>query len=137
MAGEDRVQTLLAIGKGLLLASVVTVIGMVALAALVIFAPISDGVLLAANQVLKVASVFLGVRSAVGVGGHRGFALGASVGLCYMVLGYGLYCLLDHGLASPYVIAGEFLMGAVIGAVSGSLIANLRPGKRLMSVRRV
>lgn len=127
---QVRIETLLSIGKGLATAIVITLAGMAVFAAAIIFLPISDGALVVMNQVLKVVSIFAGTVMAVGLGGKRGFAYGAVVGLVYMVLGYALYCLLDGALVSPTQMVGEFLMGVVIGALSGAVVANLKPGKR-------
>ena len=125
-----RVQTILSILKGLGVAVAITLLGMALLAAIVIFTPISDGALTALNQVLKVASVFFGVLCAVKRGGERGLALGALVGLLYMILGYAAYCMIDAALAPAGQMALEFAMGALIGAVSGVICANMKPRKR-------
>ncbi|NLG24623.1 MAG: TIGR04086 family membrane protein [Clostridiales bacterium] len=119
------------------MAFIATLACMLALAAVVVFANLPDGVLMAVNQVVKVASIFLGVRSAVGAGGRRGFAMGTAVGLIYMALGYGLYCLLDGGLSTAQALAGEFGMGAAVGAVSGAIVANLKPSRRTPRTSRV
>lgn len=125
-----RIETLISLGKGLAVAILLTLLGMALFAAAIIFLPVSDGALVVMNQILKVVSIFAGAAFAVGFGGRRGFAYGALIGLIYMVLGYALYCLLDGALVSPAQMTGEFLMGVVIGALSGAVIANLKMGKR-------
>lgn len=129
MALNVRLETLLTLLKGLVCAILITLAGMVLLSALVVFLPVSDAALLVLNQILKVASIFLGVLIAVGLGGRRGFAMGAAIGLLYMALGYAVYCLLDRSLTSAIQMVGEFLMGMLIGALSGAVVANISPQK--------
>ena len=135
---EGRKATALSIVKGLLVSILVTLLGMALLAGIVIMTEVSDAALLALNQVLKVLAIFFGVVAAVGLGGRRGFLMGAAVGLLYMVLGYALYCILDRQLASPVLLASEFALGAVVGALSGAVVANLKPmgrGKRRVKAK--
>ena len=82
------------------------------------------------NQLAKVASIFAGAYFAVGPGGQRGFVTGAAVGFVYMVLGYGVYWAFHGSVSAPLVMLGEMLLGAVLGALSGAVVANLRPKKR-------
>ncbi len=132
-----RTETVLKILKGLGTAVLVTLLGMAILAALVIFTPVSDGWLTALNQVLKVAAIFAGVLLGVGRGGERGFATGALIGLVYMVLGYLIYSIIDGMLAPAGQMALEFLMGALIGAIAGIIVANLKPKKRKLGKRKM
>ncbi|MDL2206341.1 TIGR04086 family membrane protein [Eubacteriales bacterium OttesenSCG-928-N13] len=125
-----RLDTMLRILKGLGMAIAITLGGMAVLAALVIFTPMSDGLLTTLNQLLKVVSIFFGALIAVGRGGEKGLAMGALVGLSYMVLGYLIYSIIDGAIAPAQQIALELLLSALIGAVSGVICANLKPGKR-------
>ena len=86
-----RIKALWSILRGVLAAAAATLLGMLLLAAAVIYLEVSDGALMALNQALKLLCVALGARFAVGVGGERGFFTGAAVGLLYMALGYVLY----------------------------------------------
>ena len=73
---NKRASALLSILKGLLAAAAVTLLGMALIAALVLTARLSDGVLTLLNQLLKALAVVLGVRAAVERGGNRGFFTG-------------------------------------------------------------
>ncbi len=131
----NRSDTVFALLKGLGLAILITLGGMAILAALVILTPISDGLLTMLNQVLKVVAIFVGALAAVGRGGERGFAIGALVGLVYMVLGYLVYSIVDGMLAPAPQMALEFALGALIGAISGAIAANLKPRHRMRHKR--
>lgn len=95
----------------------------------VVYGHIGDGVLTTLNQALKLAAIFAGTWAAVGPGGNRGFALGAAIGLVYIALGYGICALWDGTAFDGWMLAVEFLMGALLGGVSGAFIANLPGGK--------
>lgn len=126
----ERKATIMQVVKGLIISILVTLLGMALLAGIVMLTELSDSALLALNQVLKVLAIFVGTLAAVGLGGRRGFLLGALIGLLYMVLGYALYCILDGRLAAPALLASEFALGALVGALSGALAANLKPIRR-------
>lgn len=126
----NRRSILLSILRGLLLAVALTLLGMLLIAALAVFARISDGLLTALNQVLKVAAIVLGVCASVGRGGNRGFVTGAVLALLYAILGYALYVLLGGGVFSTVQMLGEILLGATIGGLCGAILANLPPKRR-------
>ena len=125
-----RLRALWALTRGLLAAVAATLAGMLLLAAAVIYLDVTDGALAALNQLLKLFSVVLGARLAVGVGGERGYVTGAAVGLLYMALGYVLYWQLGGALFSAPAMLLEMLLGGILGAVAGAVCANLRPRAR-------
>ncbi len=125
MSGEHRGARCILLLKGLLTAIMVTVVGMMMLALLVVYAHLSDNALLSLNQTLKLIAIFIGTWKAVGRGGRNGFVLGAIIGLVYAALGYGLCAPWEGMSVTGVLLAVEFLMGALIGGVSGALIANL------------
>ena len=130
---SERVSILTRILKGVLAAALVSLMLMMLLALIVVYAQPGDSLIAAINQVIKLASLLLGVLVCVRPGGRRGFLLGAAVGLCYMALGYGLYCLLDDTMLTFSMLALEFSMGAVLGALAGALVANLPARRRRAS----
>ena len=125
-----RLKALWALTRGLLMAVAATLAGMLLLAAAVIYLEVTDGALAALNQLLKLFSIVLGARLAVGVGGERGFVTGAAVGLLYMALGYVLYWRLGGALFSAAAMLLEMLAGFAVGAAAGAVCANLRPRSR-------
>lgn len=126
----NRANAILSILKGLLLAIVLTLLGMLAIAALVVLARISDGWLTALNQILKAAAIIAGACTAVGRGGHRGFFTGAALAMLYMVLGYALYVALGGGAFNVGSMLGEVVVGVAVGGVTGAILANMAPRKR-------
>lgn len=127
---SKRGSVLLSILKGVLAAALLTLLGMLILAALTVFARISDTAVMLLNQLLKAASILLGVRLAVGRGGRRGFVTGCAIALIYMIAGYACCVALGGGAFSTIQMLGEMLIGATIGALFGAILANLRPKSR-------
>ena len=116
--------------RGLLIAILLTLVAMLAAAALAMLARVSDSAIRALNQAIKLGAILFGVRAAVPRGGVHGFATGAAVAMAYMILGYGMYALLGGGAFSIVAMLGEILIGAAaggaIGAIRASQSANLR-----------
>ena len=125
-------QILGSILKGLLCAATLTLLLMVGVAALALALPISDGMLTALNQVMKLLSISLGVTVAVGRGGRRGFLTGMTVAMLYMTVGYGCYVALGGNAFVVTQMLGEILIGAALGALAGAVLSNLpaRRGRR-------
>ena len=105
------------------------------IAALVLTARLSDGVLMLLNQLLKALAVVLGVRAAVERGGNRGFFTGMTVALAYMIAGYGLYVALGGGRFEAAQMLGEMLLGAAVGGAAGAVRVNLKPKARRAAAR--
>ena len=130
MAEQSRRGVVAALVRGLAAAIGVTLIGMLILAALVVWAALSDTALGALNQALKLLAMAVGVLCAVRPGGERGLVKGACVGLIYIALGYGVCALFNDLLITPAMLALELLMGLGVGALCGAITANLRPLRR-------
>lgn len=125
-----RAKALWAIAKGFLISAGVTLAGMLLLSLAVVWLGVSDGALTVLNQLLKLLSVVVGVRIAVGIGGTRGFLTGAIVALIYMIVGYALYWKLGGVVFSTVAMLGEMLLGGAVGATAGAIFANLTPRSR-------
>ena len=126
---KNRAQALASVLKGLLCAVVLTLLLMVGVAALALGVRISDGVLTALNQVMKLLSILLGAAVAGGRGGRRGFLTGMTVAMLYMTVGYVCYVALGGNAFVVSQMLGEILIGGALGAVAGAVLSNL-PEKR-------
>lgn len=126
----NRRSAALGLARGLLAAVGVTLVGMVVIAVLTLLAKVSDGAIMALNQVLKLCALALGALAAVGRGGERGFVTGMALAILYMALGYGLYVVLGGNAFSAQEMLGEILIGAALGAIAGAVLANMQPKRR-------
>ena len=121
--------------KGLLCAVALTLLLMVGVAAAALKLRVSDGMLTALNQVMKLLSILLGVTVAVGCGGQRGFLTGMTVAMLYMTLGYGCYVALGGNAFVVTQMLGEILIGAALGATAGAVLSNLPAGRRNRAIQ--
>ena len=126
----SRRSVILSILRGFLCACAFTLTGMLLIAALAVFARISDGLLTVLNQFLKISAIILGTCLAVGRGGQRGFATGAALALLYTIVGYALCIALGGVTHDTVIMLGEILLGCTIGALTGAILANLKPYRR-------
>ena len=126
---RNRKSTLKSLLKGLASAIIVTLIGMLLIAAALTFLDISDGRIRLFNQLVKIAAIIAGTCAAVCRGGEMGLATGTLLALAYMALGYVLYVALGGSFSTASML-GEMLIGAAVGAVTGTLRANMPAKKR-------
>ena len=126
----SRKNTILSLLKGLLAAVGLTLAMMAAVAALAVGLRISDGLILALNQVMKLSAIVLGALVAIGRGGQRGFFTGMALAMLYMALGYGCYVLLGGSAFVAGELLGEILIGASVGGIAGAVLSNMKPTRR-------
>ena len=126
----NRRSAALGLAKGLLAAVGVTLAGMAVIAALTMLAGVSDAVIMALNQVLKLSAISVGALAAIGRGGQRGFFTGMALAMVYMALGYAMYAALGGSAFAVQEMLGEILVGAAIGAIAGAVFANMKPRRK-------
>ena len=127
---KTRAQILASILKGLLCATLLTLLLMAGVAALAVWLRISDGLLTALNQVMKLLSILLGTVISVGRGGPRGFFPGMALAIVYMAMGYALAVGLGGNAFAVPGMLGEILIGAALGGVIGAVLSNLPKPRR-------
>lgn len=128
-----RKTTLKALFAGLITAVLFTLAAMLLIAAALVWLRFSDGLIIWLNQAVKLLAILLGAIIAVPRGGRNGLATGVLIALAYMVIGYVLYTLLGGAAFSFTSFLGELLLGAAVGAVTGSVRANLNPRSKRSS----
>lgn len=121
--------------KGVMAASAVTIFAMFLLTGWVVFNDLDADAIQIINQIIKVISILTGVFLSVGRGGERGLITGAAVGILYILIGYGMYSIIDGMNAQAKVMAIEEAAGALIGGCAGVLLANMKPGERAGAYR--
>ena len=124
----SRSRTLLSLLRGLLASVALTLILTAGIAAVAVFLRVSDGLLMALNQLMKLAAILLGAVVAIGRGGERGFFTGMFLAMLYMALGYGCCIALGGGFVVAEML-GEILTGAAVGAIAGAILSNLPPAR--------
>jgi len=127
---RNRRSILKSLIAGILTAALFTLAAMLILAAALVFLRFGDALVTWLNQAVKLLAIMLGVIVAVPRGSQRGLATGVLIALAYMVIGYVLYILLGGASFSFAAFLGELLLGTAVGAVTGSIRANLPARKR-------
>ncbi|MDD3335007.1 MAG: TIGR04086 family membrane protein [Eubacteriales bacterium] len=125
-AGRHRQTTWSRLLRGLLSAIGVTLAGVLLFALLMQWLRPSDTVIRIINQLIKLASIFVGALVTVGRGGEKGMLLGAALGFIYMLLGVALYALLS-GQQLPFTsYLSDVAMGIAGGGIAGAIISGMR-----------
>lgn len=114
----------LAILKGLAAAIVTTLAGVAIFALLMQWIRPSDDVVRIFNQVLKLVSIALGVRVAMGRRGEGGIMRGALIGLVYMLFGVAVYAVLSGQHAPLTAYLADLGMGLAGGGIVGMLMSK-------------
>lgn len=131
---RSRSAILLSLFKGLAASILLTLLMMAVVAALAALLRISDGLLMALNQIMKLAAILLGTFVAIGRGGEHGFFTGMFLSMLYMALGYACYVALGGNAFRTTEMLSEILIGAAIGAIIGAVLSNMSPsGRRAIS----
>ena len=111
--------------QGLGASALVTLAGVAVFALIMQWVRPTEGAVRIFNQVLKLASIAVGVWIAVGRGGQGGLLRGAAVGLGYMALGVALYALLSGQHASMTSYLADLGMGVAGGGIVGMILSNI------------
>lgn len=121
--GSNRI---IAIGKGILLAYVISIICLVIYGLLLNFTKMSENSMPTVIMVITVISIAVaGVHAAVNAE-SKGWLNGAGVGLVYMVILFLLSLLLDKGAVFDRLVLFRIFMGFIIGTLAGIIGINLK-----------
>ena len=112
--------------RGLAVSVLATAAAVIVFALIISFVDMGDGVIRVVNQLIKAASVFLGVSVIVPRGDEGGVRRGALLGLVYMGLGVLVYALFTQQKISWQGYLIDVLMGVAAGGLSGMLLGSLR-----------
>lgn len=123
---ERKGGVVLSILKGALIATCISLVGVLIFAFLLKFTSISDNIISPVNQVIKGISVFLGVF--LGFRKERKFGLlgGLLVGLIYTVVAFITFSILDGSFIFDRVLVNDLVFGSIIGAICGIICVNIK-----------
>ena len=111
--------------KGLGMAVLVTLAGVAVFALIMQWVKPTEEAVRIFNQVLKLASIAIGVWVAVGRGGQGGLLRGAAIGLGYMAVGVALYAILSGQQAPLTSYLADLGMGVAGGGIVGMILSNI------------
>lgn len=113
-----------AVLKGLGAAFLTTLAGVTVFALLMQWIRPSDDAVRIFNQVLKLASIAIGVKVAIGRRGEGSLMRGAVIGLVYMAVGVALYAFLSGQGAPASSYLADLGMGLAGGGIVGMLLGR-------------
>lgn len=116
-----------AVGKGVLGAAGVSLLGIVLFALALKVLNLPDSVISIINQIIKILSVLAGSYLSVGVAGDKGAVKGALSGAGYMAVGLTSSMIIAGQLAAPLMILSDLALGGAVGALGGAILANMAP----------
>ena len=112
--------------RGLLAAIGVTLLCILVFSLLMQWLKPSDSAIRIVNQLIKLASIFVGVRFMLGRSHEKGLLYGALLGLVYMALGVGLYALLSGQHLAWTAYLSDMAMGIAGGGICGAFLGGIK-----------
>ena len=117
---------LLALLKGSLLALLISLVGILFFALFLKFVDINDGWIMPINQIIKVVSIFFGVKSFLKNSNGSGFVKGLILGLLYNILAFIIFSILSSTLTFDMTFVVDTLFASIVGAICGMICVNLK-----------
>ena len=112
--------------RGLLVAIGATLICVLVFALLMQWLKPSDSAILIVNQLIKLASIFIGVKVMLGRTCEKGLLYGALLGVCYMALGVGLFAILSGQQLPWTAYLSDIAMGVAGGGICGAIVGGIK-----------
>lgn len=112
--------------RGLLAAIGVTLVCVLVFALLMQWLKPADHTIRIVNQLIKLGSIFAGVKVMLGRNCEKGLLYGALLGVCYMALGVGLFALLSGQTLPWTAYLSDIAMGVAGGGICGAIIGGMR-----------
>ena len=112
--------------KGALCAVCISLVGILLFALLIRFANVSDNLIMPINQVIKIASIFIGCVYVLKSDNRYGAKRGALIGLVYSLLAYVVFSVLSSSFTIGLSTLYDILFSTVAGLISGIIAVNLR-----------
>lgn len=111
--------------KGGILGLVITIMSILAFAILVKKFGISDEVISAVNQAVKVASIFMAAYASSKNSTRRQILTGAAAGCMYVLLGYLTFSLIQSSWGDVTLLLADLAMGAVVGMLTAMIFTRI------------
>lgn len=112
--------------KGTLIALCVSLVLILIFAFLVKFTNIPDSAIAPINQVIKGASIFLGVFLGLRKIKELGLVSGLIIGLVYTLLAFIVFSIIAGNFTFSVTLLTDMIFGGVIGAICGIICVNIK-----------
>lgn len=117
---------ILALLKGTFVSLLISLVGILIFALFLKFVDINDGWIMPINQIIKVVSIFFGVKLMVKYSEGKGFAKGLVLGLVYTIFAFIIFSLLSSSFVFDVTLLFDTLFGAIIGIICGIICVSTK-----------
>lgn len=111
--------------SGTVVAICLTLVFILLFALLIRFFNIPDGVIFPVNQVIKVVSMFIGAVIFLKKQNNRGFLKGLVLGLCYYILSFIVFSILQGSFSVTLSNVIDLLLTTLMGGIIGIIVVNV------------
>ncbi len=125
-SSKPKNKLLLSVLKGSLVSLCFSLVGILIFAFILKFTNISDSVINPVNQVIKAASVLLGVFIGLKKEKEMGLVSGLLIGLIYTVVAFLVFSILDGCFVFDRTLLNDILFGGISGAICGIICVNIK-----------
>lgn len=112
--------------KGSLVATAVSLIGILFFAFVIKMFGITDEFLKPVNQVIKAVSIMLGVFAGLKADKEKGLVKGVIIGLIYTLLAFVVFSSLNGSFNFDKSLLNDVLFGGITGSICGVIAVNLK-----------
>lgn len=127
---QGRKELILQALKGAVMGLIVTIVGVLIFAVIIKESGAEDQLVSAVNQILKVVSIFIaawiGTRSLT----QGQIPAGILAGVAYVLLGFGVFSLIEGTLGDIPMLLADAAMAAVIGMLTALIFSKLGISKK-------
>ena len=116
--------------KGSLIATATSLIGILFFAFIIKLFGITDQYLRPVNQVIKAISILFGVFIGIKKYNQKGLILGLAIGLCYTLLAFVVFSILNGGFNVDKTLLNDAIFGGIMGGICGIIAINLKKKKQ-------
>ena len=112
--------------KGSLIALAISMAGILVFAFFIKYVAVPTSAIKPVNQVIKGISLLVGCFVALKKADKMGLVSGLLIGLCYTVLAFLVFSILDGNFEFSRTLVNDLLFGGIIGAICGIISVNFR-----------
>ncbi len=125
-SSKPKNKLLLSVLKGSLVSLCFSLVGILIFAFILKFTNISDSVINPVNQVIKAASVLLGVFIGLKKEKEMGLVSGLLIGLIYTVVAFLVFSILDGCFVFDRTLLNDIFFGCITGSNCGIICVNIK-----------
>lgn len=113
--------------SGSIIAVIIAMISILIFAFIIKLTNLSDTLIKPINQIIKIVSIVFGVKFAVKRCNENPIILGLLTGVCFTLLAFIVFSLLNGGFTFDKSLLNDTVFGAIAGAICGIVFSKTSP----------